>query len=373
MLNKNENEQEIGNVEGSTVNQAGGNIITNNYGLSASDVIAIVRSLVASELANYTKEANKTAKERAEKFSEKLVEEVADKVMDKMNRFNEPSVQWATRQATLGYVKSGDEKQKNDLIDMLIERVKVEEQTTEQNLIDEAIKILPMLSKKTLAIQTLISFRLLSYHGNCNAYRQWLINISPILENCKRATALDIAFLQQVGCATSLPSMIVIHKNFEEELLKNEDLFFRHEISGNEYHQLISSLGLTENNEGIAGFNNMEEVRNIMSILSLRTDKKRAVFNVCDTQTLNKIKSSEAFERFKDGIQTAQKLTVPFNANELKQAMIEISPSWNVGFELLNRSDVKCLMPTAVGNYIACRQLSRIGGQEIGVNAFYQN
>lgn len=42
-------------------------------------------------------------------------------------------------------------------------------------------------------------------------------------------------------------------------------------------------------------------------------------------------------------------------------------------FNLSNRDDVRTLKATAVGNYIASRQLYKLTGQEIGLNVFYHN
>lgn len=99
--------QHISDVNDSTVNQAQRDV--NVYlGIWPADVIAIVNTLVASKLEQYSAQAKLTAEQRTKEFSDKLVSEITQKVLDKINRFEEPSIQYITRQATLGYIKSGE-------------------------------------------------------------------------------------------------------------------------------------------------------------------------------------------------------------------------------------------------------------------------
>lgn len=113
MLNK-ENSQSVSNNKNSTINQAARDIVIN--GLQPCDVVQIVNTIVASKLAEYAANAQLTARERLDAFEEKLLEEVSKKVKGKINRFNEPAIQFATREAALGFVRSGDETQGEELV-----------------------------------------------------------------------------------------------------------------------------------------------------------------------------------------------------------------------------------------------------------------
>lgn len=145
------NNQRISEVENSTINQAQRDVVVYN-GLGAADVIAIVNKVVALELSQYSHNAEQKLEERLSHFSGKLVEELAQKVSDKIDRFNEPSLQFAVREAAIGYIKSGAEDVEDNLVDLMIERVKVEEHSTMQQLVDQAIKVIPTLSSETLAL-----------------------------------------------------------------------------------------------------------------------------------------------------------------------------------------------------------------------------
>lgn len=282
MLNK-ENSQSVSNNKNSTINQAARDIVIN--GLQPCDVVQIVNTIVASKLAEYAANAQLTARERLDAFEEKLLEEVSKKVKGKINRFNEPAIQFATREAALGFVRSGDETQGEELVDLLIERIKAEEHTTEQNLIDQAIRILPTLSVKSMAILITLAYRDLFFHGDNGQYKEWLSCISPVLQELSKVKSLDVAYLQQTGCAFGVQG-INAHESFEVDLLKNEDLFFAHELKGTQYHDAIRILGLTEVENGITGFCSVDDLKKTLSVLILNVKEKTIAFKVTSTRAL---------------------------------------------------------------------------------------
>lgn len=368
MLEK-ENKQETGNVENSTVNQAGRDIIYQN-GLEVKDIIPIVNTLVESKIAAYAAQAKVTAQQRVLDFSKRLEETVEEKVNEKINRFNEPSIQFATRQATLGYVKSGDEEQCEDLIDLLIERIKVEEHTTEQNLIDEAIQILPKLSKETLTLLILLAYYNLTYNGTREMLTQWFKCVSPLLDNFVKISPLDISYLQQTGCAFGITGLYS-HDKFEVKCLKSNSYFFTHGLCGKDYEELWKSFGFKVDSNGIQIKDTMENLLKFIRIFNPNTKTEEVNLNPTSPEILEQILQDPYFVSYKDTILNAIKRFTPFTETEVRQYFIDINPNWDVAIDLLNRDDVRALKATTVGNYIASRQLSKLSGQIIGLDIFY--
>lgn len=60
---------------------------------------------------------------------------------EKLFKFNQPAIQIATRKAALGYILSGESCDRENFLDLLIERVNVEEHSTKQHIVDMAIQI----------------------------------------------------------------------------------------------------------------------------------------------------------------------------------------------------------------------------------------
>lgn len=373
MLNKEEKKQETSNIISSNINQAGGDIVNNYNGLQAKDIVPILKELVSFQISQYADEAKITAQKRSDEFGQKLTEEVTKKVLDKIYRFNEPSIQFIMREAVLGYVKSGNNKQGEDLIDLLIERIKVEEHTTMQNIIDEAIKILPTLSTNALALLILLAYRNLNFNG----YRQLLINwfkcVSPLLKVTPSIQPLDISYLEQCGCASGMPG-ISQHNKFEIKLLKENNLFFTHPVKGEKFDEFLNILGLNVDlNDGIQWSNSPQTLTALLTIFSFDIKRKIVNVNVTSKATLNTALQSPVFPIYKDKVEEAIKLFIPFSETEVRQKLIELDPNWEAVIILFNREDIRSLMPSVVGNYIACRQLTKLFGQKVDMNLFYHN
>lgn len=207
MLDK--NEQNISDISNSTINQANGNII--NKGVSVKDVLDIVSCVVADKMTIYQQQAEFTAQQRLNDFKQKLVDELKGKGEDTFKRFNQPSVQVAARKAALGYVQSGEIEDKDNLVDLLIERVSVEEKTTKQHLIDEAIEILPSLSIECLRLLTFMAFADLMKQGTVSDYEKWIDSVNPIIEKYLQQLGLMLIFLIRQIALIVWEVFIILH------------------------------------------------------------------------------------------------------------------------------------------------------------------
>lgn len=359
--------QHISDVNDSTVNQAQRDV--NVYlGMQPADVIAIVNTLVASKLEQYSAQAKLTAEQRTKEFSDKLVSEITQKVLDKINRFEEPSIQYITRQATLGYIKSGEKRLGDDLVDLLIERVRSEEHTTTQNIIDQAVNLLPSLSKNVLALLSLIAFRNVTYSGPRIKYEELLRSVNPLLEDCNGIGSLEVEYLKQVGCVSGVPS-ITFHSNYEEELVKSENLFFSHPLVGDDYQQLLNILELKECNRKFTYLGNANDFPTLFAYFPFDPIHHSCQSGRCKWPELLQINIDE---RLKAKLDKASKLFKPFSSEEVRAYLYNLDSNWGQALNALNRQDVKTLVPTTIGYYIACRQLTKFTGEEISLNTFYK-
>lgn len=145
MLEK--NKQEVSEVNGSVVIQAGGDV--NNYGLGYNDVKAISQDVISQYLSSLTNVALDTFKKRIAEleriFIEKLEHLDAPHVEEKLKT---PHMQIIMRETMEDYAKSEDANTREELVDLLIERLKVNENDDEKFLIEDAIKVLPSITEK---------------------------------------------------------------------------------------------------------------------------------------------------------------------------------------------------------------------------------
>ena len=367
------NKQEISNFEDSTVNQASHDIFINNRGLSAADVIAIVKSTVASELAIYSMKAETVAKERLQKFSDDMVSQLAEKVADKLDRFNEPSLQFAVREAALGYVKSGSATDEDNLIDLMIERVKSEEHTTKQKLVDQAIKIISTLSPESLAILSLLAFRQLSFRGNKQEYIKWVESVNSMVDVMAKVSALDIEYLLQAGCSAGFLGLRA-HNTWEDACLQNMDLLLRHSPSEESVSTFLAAIGMQSMQGGFTvmpGVPDSQELLLFFAQTLVALPEMKVGFNVVGSSTLYDIIKQQGLDRVTEPVKDLIEASVPFTNAEVVDFFAGINPNWRRVIELFNSRRVISYQLTPVGSYIGSRQLAMLSGRDIPLEIFY--
>lgn len=366
--------QEISKLENSTAYQAGHDMVI-NQGLNADDVIAIVKTVVASELAIYTQKAEGKAEERLKKFSDDLVDELAKKVSDNLNRFNEPSLQFAVREAALGYVRSGSDVDENNLIDLMIERVKVEEHSTKQKLIDQAIKIVPTLSAESLAMLSLLAYRQLSFNGNKSEYVKWVSSVNNVIDITSKISSLDIEYLQQAGCTTGMTGLRV-HKSWEDTCAQSEDLLFRHMPTEDKINAFLDAIGIRyeENVKGFVVDNNAVNSTQLLMVFAssfIDLSTMKVDFNIVSSSAINDLITNNGLDYVQEPLKTLIDSSTPYTKEEIVNFFIGINPNWKKAIDLLNSEQVTSLRLTPVGAYIGSRQLALLSGKDIPIEIFY--
>lgn len=375
MLNKG-NELQVSNVsDNSTVNQAKGDInnINNNYnGLQIKDVVPLVHDLVKSELEVCKLQAENTVLHRFNEFTESLESELDKKVSDKISRFAEPAMQFATREATVGYLKSGDPEEREALIDLLIERVKEEERTSKQFLIDEAIKVLPKLSRENLAVLTLITYEKLCVTGNIQALDNWIKCLNPILDILTQVKRLDIEYLIQADCVSA--SALGRSKNWIEQNRNNYPLAFVSPIDASNSKVFMDKYGI--NLDGDAPtfsppFNNVNLCITLFQILKFNRDGTITPLLLKQDEYANILKKADLgfmqsdFDELLSHVEAVsdEKISSYYN---------HFHPNWAIAIKLLNERPINSFSLKPVGAYIGSRQLTKLYGKEIDLNLFFK-
>lgn len=368
MLNK--DEQQISNISNSTINQAKGNII--NYGPSVKDVIDIVNNVVADKMVIFQKEAEDTAKQRLDDFNKKLMNELQDKAEEQIEKFNMPAIQLAARKAAWGYVQNGDENDKDDLVDLLIERVAVEEKTTKQHLIDEAIEILPSLSANCLNLLTFLAFSTLTRKGTVSDYEKWINCINPIINKLSSISSLDVDFLNQADCTFNTIGFRS-SSSFIDNQLKTCDLLFRHRPLQNFADKLIEKYPLTHTENGFL-FKGRGEMQKFITLIELfgMMNYPEVKMKYTTLSTISDVLKKSGYSDFANDLQDYYDQTQPYTIEEVEQYFFDKNPRWHEALDLLGRDDIASLRLKPVGTYIACRQIKKLAGEEISIDIFYK-
>lgn len=367
--------QDISRIKDSSINQAGRDLVV-NYGLSASDVIAIVKEVVASELAVYSKDAEKKAEERLNQFLGDLVEQLANKVSERLDRFNEPSLQFAVREAALSYVKSGKETDKKVLIDLMIERVKVDEHTTKQKLIDQALKIVPSLSSECLALLSIIVFRFLTLTGERVALEKWIDSVAPILDTLQNVSSLDIEYLIQADCVSAM-SGIMTHDSWMEECPQQNNLFFRHPVPVSVAERFKAKYGITSAGEGFAMTNPAQYGNSVNTLVFfvrlIQFNQDGTIrFNLTNTNLVDELINGLNMHSVREDVKELINASALYSPDEVKAFLISRNTGWAKALELIDGNRLRSFTLLPVGAYIGSRQLTMLSGQEVTLEMFYK-
>ena len=375
MLNKND-ELQVSDVSGnSMVNQAKGNIYNisnNNNGLQIADVVPLVQALVKSELGVCQLQAENTVLRRFNEFTAYLESEIEKKVSDKISRFAEPAMQFAAREATIGYLKSGDPAEGEALIDLLIERVKEKERTSKQFLIDEAIRTLPKLSRENIAALTLITYDKLAVTGNKNSLDNWIKCLTPILDIVPKINRLDIEYLVQADCVSASSISIAQTENWYERSRKNYPLAFASPIDASFSMEFTEKYGIHIKEDQIL-FSSSETMNHILALI------QTLKFNKDGTITPLLLKRENYADFFQsNGLNSMQpdidKLLSHIEIisdEKILSYYAEYHPNWPTAIKMLNERPINGFTLKPVGAYIGSRQLTKLYGNEVDLNLFF--
>ena len=353
------NDQKIESVNQSTIVQAKGDI--NFNGITAETAMEICKYVVKAELAVYTQDARVEAEKRLSDISKKTIDRITSLKEDLLYRFKEPAIQMALNETFKNHIASGNEELGENLIDLLIERLRVQERTTEQSIIDEARNIIPKLSSNTVSLLAIMVFSKLIFPYNKKQYDDLLLKLAPLVGRLKNISSLDIAHLKQVGCGYETPA-IHFTESLEKVLLSIYDLFFRHNISLNElnsvfqkHSQLINSLHT--------------DFPYIMSLFS--TEGQYASFNIGSTKTVtvsfNQANKDYLIPLFED----LKNKAIPFTEDEVRYYHIQKDSRWQFAFEIFKNEQITTFQLNPVGTYIGIRQLTKICEKPIPMSLFY--
>lgn len=343
MLEK--NKQEISNVNDSLVQQANGDI--NNYGLGYNDVKEICRDVIRQELAIVTKEATNTLNQEISAFENQFVDRLEKlenpQVMDKLRN---PKLQFVLHDTMKEYAKTDDMDTKEELVDLMIERLKVEEHTTEQYLIDESIKIIPSLSLCQAYFLGALTLRKVINQGYSFIVDSNLGKRALLYEYLDEISNLDIHYLKLTNCCSDMSGT----KNYVSmhDLMKREyDLLFRHYITEEEYDNFIRSHN---NIPSVKGQQIIYKKGGTNEVYLLYSSKNRLI------QELKKENKMVFLSLFEELIN----LFTPFTNDEISQHLISLNSNWKKAFDCLNKEEVTHIDLTPVGTYIGRRIVKKV-------------
>jgi hypothetical protein len=350
-----QNRQDAKNISNSNVNITNGDI-TYNSGVSYTDVREICKDVCAHEIQKNSQIALETSKKRLQEFSEECIDRIDSEAKDHIELFKNPDIQYSLRNATIPYLRTGDKELKEDLINMFIDRLKENQRTTKQSVIDEAINIIPSLSQPSIVLLSTITYSdLIRYcYPTLEEDFNKLPNIFIYLQNI---TNLEIEHLVQQRCATGGLSGITFNLPLESIFQKNYDLYFRKKMTIDDINSLFHTLPAKLN--GMTYF--WRDIENPSFIRHTYTG----------SEYLKKQMQEYGQQTYIELYENYLKENPCMSDDEIKNTLITKNHNWEYAFKTMNMEATKAISLTPVGRYIGLSYLHRKVNINIPFNLFY--
>jgi len=335
-----------------------------NYGITAADAITISHYVVKQELAMYTSEALSTAEERFKTIANKTVDQINAENPNLFPKFKDPAIQVALNETYKKYIETGDDELGDNLINMLIDRLEIENRNTKQFIIDDARIVLPKLSNANLSFLALQVFSLLNIPtNNKNEYKTAIEKLKKITEGAAAISNLDIMYLKQAGCAMGVP-MIHVNRNIADSLLNTYEYYFSRGITLEAFNELATKYQLNHSTI-INSFGRLLSLTDMYpnNFVGLRFSSRKRFEDFFLANHLPEFKNF--FEEF---ISLQNKA----NIKDVQAFHLSIDPKWANIFALWDKEIITTLSIMPVGLYIGSIYLGRTLGIKIPQEIFYK-
>ena len=329
-------------------------------GLGYSDVKEICSDILRTEMEKYASKAYAEAEKRFDAFTDSVLQRLGEIDGKLLNRFEEPSVQMSFREATKEYIRSGNEFTGENLIDLLIERLREDAtSTTLSSVIDEAIQIVPKLTENTLSLLAMIVFSQLNFPCDRANFNQMLQKMTETVVKASESTPLDSAYLQQIGCCMGFRGLLS-RRSVKTLLFNSYDLFYKKSVSLDMFNSVVQSHKIGDTNDFmflISLFGHPEPD------LMFRYISSRQVENAM--QEIGKTHLKPVFD---DLVSCAETMS----QDEKEEYIYDLVPEWKEALVKLDNPHINSLNLNPVGCYLGIRKLSGILDYEIPLDLFYQ-
>ena len=344
---KKKNKQSAENIQNSTLNQVNGNQTIYN-GMPYHDLKELIHDVVESDLMRLGIKARQTAEARTDEYQEAVVDKMgSEELQPMMDKFERPDVQFTLHSSLIQYIKSGEETTKEDMVDMLIDRLKADNNTVEKSVIDEAIVTLPRLSKAAVAFLSILCFRSLTVNGDSFSVIARFSILGNIVEPLKDLTPLDIAYLRQLNCCANIGTLSHF-LTYEELLLKMYDYMLRDFGPIDKVDEIFKEYPELPFKVGHKTLFFVDGLSNTLLINLPNKDRMESLLteNGC----------ADKIDVVRNYIETRP----VFTTEKVSSLVASHHEGWKYALEVMRRDSVKKLELTPLGMYIAKRNLKKI-------------
>lgn len=342
--------QDIGDITNSTVIAINGDVTID--GEKYNNILKSLIEVVRKDFESYSYTAIANAKEDIANYLKRIIEKLAKEHLTHLTeKFQKPSIQIGLHDSIISYISSEDENIREYIVELMIDRLKVQSGTTEQSIVNEAIKLIPALNTKTMSLLALMNLRhQVMLPPVSTILDSSFSELSPIVNQAPQISSIDIEFISQNKCTRVITSLYPID-TLENHLLKQYDLYFRQEGDKDELDAFAAIHPEI-----------MYQVNDMGTCMFCCTNKDMERWKFCDVNS----------KVFYDRLRTrGQEYLIPlveelkskfaiFSQNDVREYLSKINPNWMAVFNLLNSPQLNHLDLSVLGMYIGSKYISMV-------------
>ena len=316
-----------------------------------------------------------------------------------------PKFQFIVNKAMKEYTNSEDEETKEEIVNLLIERLKVDDNNPEKFLIDDAIELLPILTKKQTYLLAALALRkksIVIIEDTLTA-RNYLERLAKLFEYLDDIVNYDLQYLKQKNCCTPIvgnSSCYDICKKIKEDF----SLLFRRPCKKAEYDSFLNEHRRNRR-EKIKGYKSKiskidikERKFDYISVLNeykeflrnypeqpiidgqpivFQNGTEELMLSFCSTESLeNAIRNTKLTKGFNSTPRVFKEiidLFIPFANYEIENYLISLNKNWEKAFPVFKRNDILNIDLTPLGAFIGRRIITKVtGAQTRPLEDFYK-
>lgn len=354
-------EQKAENIHDSTVNQAKRDIHIHN-GMTYSEVKDVCETTVRTEVERLTSDAKKEILAILEAFQKDFYDRLeALENKERIEKLKKPSMQLCIHKTIMETVGTEDDEKRKELMDLLIDRLNVEEESTERVVIEDAIEKAAKLSKPLKALLAALLLRSV-IHPEPFMMNHTFQKYGDMFRELANLTGLDIAFGRQMQCIYPMSGLLTSY-SYEDILLKNYDLLFRHRGTFGQFKEFAESHPCINRGIKLFGLDNMRIISFDGTKNPEMTDDTEYFFITSSSEVLKKMFMEQGYMDMVQALDELMATQQPFTHEEVRQYLHDINDGWDYLFSTFQRREVAPLLLSPVGNYLAMGYTKAMGRQ----------
>jgi hypothetical protein len=180
---------------------------TNHYGVTIEQVRGMVSDTFKAEFYKFLDHAGDIATARAQKLCDAVLARLEKENPAALNQANNPDFRYSLLTAQKAYARNDDEDTGTLLVELLVERTREEGQSLAQVVLNEALDIVPRLTKEQIAALTISFLMRRTINHEVRNFQDFLKltdeQVVPFMQNARLSSAA-LSHMAFTGCGQIL-------------------------------------------------------------------------------------------------------------------------------------------------------------------------